>query len=55
MDLATRLAIDPQALRNMLILLENKGRVRRVMDNSVCGSCTKCDPADDEIYEWVLR
>lgn len=52
-DLAISLAIEPSALQGMLTLLESKGRVRRVVISAACGSCDKCDPETNEIYEWI--
>ncbi len=53
-DLAARLATEPAALHEIMVMLERKGRVRRLLGNSNCGSCTKCDPAQSEVYEWVV-
>ncbi|MES9955401.1 MAG: FeoC-like transcriptional regulator [Sedimenticola sp.] len=31
-----------------------KGKVRKRMSNSACGtSCSQCDEANVEIYEWI--
>ncbi len=54
-DLASHLAIEPNALQGMMMLLEGKGRARRILSKSACGSCNKCDPMSNEIYEWVMQ
>ena len=53
MDMAIGLNTTPDALREMLAVLERKGRVRRLPSGTLCsGGCTKCDPANIELYEW---
>jgi len=53
-DMAYRLGSDPEALRGMLIILERKGRIRKLPAGIACGGgCSKCDSASIEIYEWV--
>jgi putative ferrous iron transport protein C len=53
-DLSQHFRSDPQALRGMLAMLEQKGRVRRLPMGTPCGDgCCKCDPATVEIFEWV--
>lgn len=53
MDMAIALNTTPDALREMLAVLERKGRVRRLPSDTLCGGgCTKCDPANIELYEW---
>lgn len=53
-DMAHVLAASPEALRAMLTVLERKGRVRRLPAGTACGGgCTKCAPADVELYEWT--
>lgn len=55
-DLARQLGTAPDALRGMLALLERKGRVRRLPAGAArCGGCSRCDPAEVEIYEWIAR
>ena len=54
-DIADAISADTNALRGMLGMLEEKGRVRRVLSQSSCGSCNRCDPAQNEIYEWTGR
>jgi len=52
-DMVLALGATPDALRDMLAMLERKGRVRRLPAGSACGgACGKCDPANMEIYEW---
>lgn len=53
MDMAHGLDASPDALREMLAILERKGRVRRLPSGTACGGgCCKCNPADIELYEW---
>ncbi|MHB1360815.1 MAG: FeoC-like transcriptional regulator [Rhodocyclaceae bacterium] len=53
MDMAHGLDASPDALREMLAILERKGRVRRLPSGTACGGgCCKCNPADSELYEW---
>ena len=52
-DLARHLAVEPDALRAMLRMLERKGRVRRLQAEAACGGCSKCDPDTLEIFEWA--
>ena len=52
-DMALVLAASPEALREMLAVLERKGRVRRLPAGTTCGGgCSKCAPTDVELYEW---
>lgn len=52
-DLALHLDADPDALREMLAVLEKKGRVRKLAAGTTCaGGCHKCNPASVELYEW---
>ena len=54
MDMAHRFDTDPDALRGMLKKWMAKGRVVKLEGITACDSgCTKCDPAQIEIYEWV--
>jgi len=42
------------ALRDMLAVLERKGRVRRLPSGTPCSSgCNKCHPSNIELYEWT--
>jgi predicted ArsR family transcriptional regulator len=53
-DMALGLGATPDALRDMLAILERKGRVRRLPSGTPCGGgCSKCDPAGIELYEWT--
>lgn len=55
-DLQHRFAVDADALRGMLSVLERKGRVRKLPAGTRCGGgCSQCDPASVEIYEWLDR
>lgn len=52
-DMAIGLNTSPDALREMLAVLQRKGRVTKLAAGSSCGGgCTKCSPASVEIYEW---
>jgi predicted ArsR family transcriptional regulator len=52
-DLANRFDVEPDALRGMLQLWVDKGRVRRLEVGGACGSCARCGDGNPEIYEWV--
>lgn len=53
-DLCNHFQIDADALRGMLTVWINKGKVRKLPRVENCGSgCCKCDPALTEFYEWV--
>lgn len=53
-DMATGLDATPEALREMLAVLERKGRVQKLPTGTACGGgCNKCSPASVELYEWV--
>lgn len=53
-DMALGLDTDAEALRNMLSVLERKGRVSRLPSGTSCsGGCGKCQPHTVEIYEWT--
>lgn len=52
-DMALGLDATPDALREMLAVLERKGRVVKLAAGSACaGGCHKCSPDSVEIYEW---
>ena len=51
-DLATHFNADAQAIKPMLAILANKGRITPVTGNTNCGSCSRCDPDRLVIYEW---
>lgn len=53
-DLANRFDTDADALRGMLVVLERKGRVRK-LPTTACGGCNQCDQAGMELYESVER
>ncbi|NWG32411.1 MAG: FeoC-like transcriptional regulator [Rhodocyclaceae bacterium] len=52
-DMAIGFDTTPEALRDMLAVLERKGRVRRLPSGTPCGGCSKCATADIELYEWT--
>ncbi len=52
-DLMIRFDVDADALRGMLSLLVDKGKVAKKSATSECGTgCCKCDSTLVEIYEW---
>ncbi len=52
-DMATALDATPDALREMLAVLERKGRVHKLPGGTACGGgCNKCSPSSVELYEW---
>lgn len=55
-DLATRFDAEPDAVRGMLQTYIRKGRVRQLgWSENLCAGCTKCEPAQVEVYEWLGR
>lgn len=53
-DLAMHFNVEADAMRGMLTKWINKGSVRKLSQESSCGtSCCKCDPAMTELYEWI--
>jgi hypothetical protein len=53
-DIALHLDSDPDAVRGMLERWIRKGKVRKLMTAASCNSsCNACDPAANEIYEWL--
>ncbi len=53
-DMALHFQSSPDAVRGMLEVWAGKGKVRRHLTDPSCGSsCSKCDPASVEIYEWI--
>jgi putative ferrous iron transport protein C len=54
-DLVIHFRTDAEALRGMLKIWQQKGKVKKMSpDSAICGtSCCKCDPTLTEIYEWV--
>lgn len=54
LDMAHHFDTEPDAIRGMLNKWVAKGRVIKLPQDTQCGSsCSKCDPATIEIYEWV--
>jgi hypothetical protein len=51
-ELARHVRADPDAVRGMLALWIQKGKVRRT-GGARCSGCDSCAPADIEIYEWI--
>jgi len=52
-DIALHFDADPDAVRGMLQVWIDKGKLHRQMATASCGgSCTQCDPASTEIYVW---
>lgn len=55
-DMALALSISPDALREILSILERKGKIQKLASGTKCsGSCAKCAPNSIEIYEWTLN
>jgi predicted transcriptional regulator with HTH domain len=53
-DIARHFDSDPSAVQGMLEQWVRKGKVRRSLATSSCGSsCSKCDPTSVEIYQWA--
>lgn len=53
-DMALHFQSSPDAVRGMLDVWAGKGKVRRRPAAVSCGSsCSKCEPASVEIYEWI--
>ena len=52
-DLNRRFSSDPEALRQMLGVWMQKGKVREIQRSDACGDkCQRCDPLLTELYEW---
>ena len=52
-DIARHFDTPPEAVRGMLETWMKKGRVQRHRAAPSCGtSCTQCDPAATEFYQW---
>lgn len=55
-DIALHFDAEPDAVRGMLELWMQKGKVHRQMATASCGdSCSQCDPSATEIYVWNER
>jgi hypothetical protein len=53
-DIALYCDAPADAVRGMLEQWIRKGKVTRSLAGASCGAnCTRCDPADVEIYRWV--
>jgi hypothetical protein len=53
-DIALHCDAPPDAVRGMLEQWIRKGKVVRTLAGGSCGSsCTRCDPASVEIYQWI--
>ena len=57
-DMVYRFDVAPEALRGMLVILERKGKVRRLPYGSArpagCSKCAvACDVAGIEVFEWI--
>jgi len=53
-DIATHFDTSTDAVRGMLEIWVRKGRVTCRLASASCGSsCSSCDPAATEIYQWV--
>ncbi len=53
-DIAAHLGVDERAVEPMLALLEQRGRVRRiVMNERLCGGCTRCAPRERIEWAWA--
>lgn len=53
-EIAVHFDTPPDAIRGMLEQWIRKGKVRRFGATSACGSsCSKCDPAMTEVYQWI--
>ena len=52
-DIAHHFRVSPEVARQMLEVWERKGKVYRRAATASCGtSCSQCDPAATEIWEW---
>lgn len=55
-EIARRLDASPEAVRSMLEIWIEKGRVSRLTTTAGCGSsCQRCDTAQTEFYAWQGR
>jgi len=54
LDMALALETDENALRDMLTMLERKGRAHKLPGGTACASgCTQCQPHTIELYQWT--
>ncbi|OOZ40356.1 FeoC-like transcriptional regulator [Solemya elarraichensis gill symbiont] len=52
-DIVLHFDSDPESVRPMLEIWIKKGKIRKEMLTSACGSsCNACDTATTEIYTW---
>ncbi len=53
-EVAAHFRVSPDVARQMLQVWERKGQARSRKANSACGtSCSQCDPATIEVWEWL--
>lgn len=52
-EIALHLDAEIEATRGMIGVWERKGRMSKVP--LPCGSCTQCDTATSEIYQWLRQ
>lgn len=53
-DLSIHFDTDPEALRDMLQLWVQKGKIKMIQTEGGCGGkCGKCKCASFETYQWV--
>jgi len=53
-EMVNHFDIEADALRGMLAKWVSKGKVKKLDMGGACGTtCSKCDPALTEIYEWL--
>lgn len=53
-DLSVHFDTDPEALRDMLQLWIQKGKIKMIQTEGGCGGgCSKCTCASIETYQWV--
>ncbi len=50
-EIALHIGAEFEAARGMVSVWERKGRMAKVP--LPCGSCTQCDTAASEIYQWL--
>ena len=54
-QIALHFNAQPDAVRGMLKIWVNKGKISRQMATASCGSsCQQCDTASTEIYIWGM-